>query len=113
MRSLWLACALALAACSAGPNTQRLPIGQHCTSDGDCGTAPYSCALAGYLGGYCQKACTTDGDCPMDSVCIGASECRRKCTDVSQCRAPEGYVCVGEGGTSMVCESPDRPDGGA
>src|SRR4051812_42268099 len=79
--------------CSAGPNTQNNPIGSRCTSNDSCGTKPYNCLTMGHPGGYCQKDCSTDGDCPSDSVCV-SFECRRKCSTAADCRASEGYACV-------------------
>ncbi|HZS39364.1 MAG TPA: hypothetical protein VFF06_21175 [Polyangia bacterium] len=110
MRIAWLA--LLVAACSTAPNTQRLPIGTRCGGDGDCGTQPFTCALAGYPGGYCTRPCSTDGDCPLDSACI-APTCRRKCADASGCRSGEGYACLAESG-SLVCDpASGPPDAGA
>ncbi|MGZ3408097.1 MAG: hypothetical protein ACXVAN_16720, partial [Polyangia bacterium] len=53
----WAALALALVAagCSDASNTQYLPIGSRCSSSSQCGTSPYSCAIAGYPYGYGLK----------------------------------------------------------
>jgi hypothetical protein len=112
VRLAWLA--LLLAACSTPPNSQRLPIGSRCNSDGDCGTAPFNCVIAD-PGGYCSRPCITNGDCPADALCIG-SACRRTCVDASACRTNEGYVCRSEPGTnSPVCDTTAGTplDGGA
>ena len=101
-----------IASCAGDPNTQYLPIGSRCGSNGDCGTTPYTCVTAGYRGGYCQKDCTTDGDCPTDSVCA-LRECRRKCKASSDCRAAEGYACRDVQATFTVCEVGELPDGGS
>jgi hypothetical protein len=94
--------ALALSACSDGPNTQYLPIGQRCGSDEDCGTSPFACQT-NHPGGYCYKNCSTDGDCPLDSVCA-SGRCRRKCTSPNECRTLEGYTCLPTGATSPYCD---------
>ena len=113
MRTFTLLCALILplAGCETAPGTQRLPIGSHCSSADECGTTPYVCA-PGYPGGYCEAACATDGDCPMDSYCI-AKQCRRRCSVDGDCRTSEGYTCRPLGGTGNVCELPttaETPD---
>jgi hypothetical protein len=103
MRAIAIAVLLSVA-CSDPPNTQRVPVGSRCGSNDDCGTSPFTCVFVGHPGGYCQKPCTTDGDCPADAACA-AGECRRKCTATAQCRATEGYTCLSESGaTSMVCD---------
>lgn len=105
-----LVVAIALAAgCGDPPNTQYLPIGQRCGSGDDCGTAPYDCATANHPGGYCERTCATDGDCPSDSYCIAmapTSHCRRKCTTDTECRAVEGYVCKPNGTLGKYCDIP-------
>lgn len=79
--------------CGDSANTQYVPIGSRCGSNSDCGTKPYNCVTAGHPGGYCQKDCSTDGDCPTDAICI-SGECRRKCGSTSDCRSSEGYQCI-------------------
>jgi hypothetical protein len=81
-------------------------VGKPCTMDAECAGAGRvsSCRLTTspggkpYLGGFCTAACTSDGDCPADSLC-GASLpeqgelerlCWPRCTSAS-CRA--GYSC--------------------
>ena len=74
---------VAAAGCSDAGEHAVLPIGSRCSSDAQCGTAPYDCATTGYPYGYCEKPCTTDGDCPADSLCSAtAHACRRVCTNV-------------------------------
>ena len=88
----WLALTLVLVAagCSDPANTQYLPIGSPCSSDRQCGTSPYDCAVAGYPGGYCEKSCATDGDCPSDSLCSAlVKACRRVCTSDAACRTTD------------------------
>ena len=91
--------------CDDGPNTQRLPIGQRCAEDSVCGTSPYACETTGYPGGYCDKTCATDADCPSDSVCY-VTKCRRKCTGATECRQAEGYTCRTTGATAPYCDVP-------
>jgi hypothetical protein len=65
----------------------------------------------GYPGGYCDKPCATDGDCPLDSVCA-ATRCRRKCVDSNnapeptKCRQFEGYTCRVGLATAPFCDLP-------
>ncbi len=102
-----------LAACSAGSNVQFLPIGSRCSSNNDCGTKPYNCVTVDYPGGYCQKDCVTDGDCPADSACV-QNECRRTCAGTVDCRAAEGYGCaIGAGTPKLVCDISAKGDGGS
>jgi hypothetical protein len=84
-----------IAGCGDAGNTQLLPIGSRCSRDSDCGTQPYTCRTNGYRGGYCEKPCSTDGDCPADSWCQPPLGCRRSCqTNQDACRTAEGYVCI-------------------
>jgi hypothetical protein len=80
--------------CSDAGNMQYLPIGSRCSSAIQCGTSPFDCETAGHPGGYCDKPCTTDGDCPSDSLCGPTRSCRRTCRSSSDCRTSEGYLCV-------------------
>lgn len=103
MRGFVVAALLLVAACGSPDNQQYLPIGTRCTESGQCGTKPFFCRETGYPGGYCEKPCTGDGDCPSDAICVG-SACRRKCSDVSLCRATEGYVCKSGTATTTYCD---------
>jgi hypothetical protein len=106
----WLAViALLVAGCSDPSDTQYLPIGSRCSSDTQCGTSPFHCNMGpGYMNGYCEKPCTTDGDCPQDSLCgtTAPKACRRVCSDVSECRGSEGYVCTALTTGKTVCDAP-------
>jgi hypothetical protein len=105
--------------CTDAANTQYLPIGSRCSSNGQCGTAPFDCATA-YPGGYCEHSCATDCDCPKVSFCVTPSgatatmrACRRRCSATPECRAAEGYLCVPLSGTVSVCDWNGGPvDGG-
>ena len=113
MKWLVLTLALVAAGCSDAANTQYLPIGSHCGSDGQCGTSPYDCAVTGYPGGYCEKSCALDGDCPGDSLCSpGLHKCRRVCTSDTDCRVADGYRCQPVIGGRNVCEATPPMDGG-
>jgi hypothetical protein len=80
--------------CGDSANMQYLPIGSRCSRDSTCGTDPYRCRTDGYLGGYCDKPCATDGDCPADAWCVPPLGCRRSCQqNMDSCRTAEGYVC--------------------
>ena len=118
MKLAALALALALVAAAAGcsdpANTQLLPIGSRCSSSAQCGTSPYDCAVSGYPYGYCEKPCTTNGDCPADSLCSPTPKaCRRVCTSSDTCRTDDGYSCQPLIGGQSVCEIGTSMDGGA
>jgi hypothetical protein len=89
--------------CDAPSNSAFLPVGSRCSNAAQCGTRPYTCNTL-LPGGYCERDCATDGDCPMDSVC-SALRCRRRCQLVSECRVNEGYTCRNTGATAFVCEA--------
>jgi hypothetical protein len=96
MRALALTLAGALLAlgCSDPANTQYLPIGSACSADTQCGTPSFACA-SNYRGGYCQKPCSSNSDCPSDALCLPSlKQCRRSCASAADCRASEGYACV-------------------
>jgi hypothetical protein len=105
--------ALVAAGCGDAANTQYLPIGSRCSSNGQCGSSPYDCAVAGYPFGYCEKSCTTDGDCPADALCSPlVHACRRGCMTASTCRTAEGYGCQPLVSGRGVCEPAPSVDGG-
>jgi len=93
--------------CDAPANTAFIPVGSRCSGDRDCGTSPYRCELK-LPGGYCEKPCGVDGDCPADAAC-GLGKCRRRCTDSTMCRMVEGYDCRDKGGTSLLCDGQHLP----
>ena len=110
---LALTLALAVAGCSDPSNTQYVPIGSRCSSNTQCGTSPYDCAISGYPFGYCEKSCTTDGDCPADSLCSAVVKaCRRVCSSDTACRTADGYTCQSVAGGRGVCEPGPSVDGG-
>ena len=111
--ALTLTLTLAVAGCSDPANTQYLPIGSRCSSSSQCGTSPYDCAISGYPFGYCEKSCTTDGDCPADSLCSAVVKaCRRVCTSDAACRVADGYSCQPVAGGRGACEAAPSVDGG-
>lgn len=96
---------LVASSCGSSSNGQSQPIGSRCKSNGNCGSSPFTCELTGYPGGYCDKPCSTDGDCPIDSLCVPAKGCRRRCGDMGdQCRTDSaegvGYGCISSAGTT-------------
>ena len=100
-----------VAGCGSGSNQQKEPIGSRCKKNSDCGTSPFQCETTGYPGGYCDKICTTDGDCPLDSLCLPkpSSVCRRRCESSTECRTDVadgiGYACItSEGATGSFCD---------
>lgn len=108
-----LTLALVVAGCSDSANTQYLPIGSRCSSNGQCGTSPFDCATSAYPFGYCEKPCATDGDCPSDSLCsASAKACRRVCTSDTSCRVADGYSCQPIAGNRLVCDVAPSVDGG-
>ncbi len=113
MLALTLVGAAAALGCSDAANTQYLPIGSRCSSSSQCGTSPYDCAATGYPFGYCEKPCTTDGDCPADSLCSAlVHACRRVCSSDTSCRVSDGYSCQPVAGGRGVCEAAPLMDGG-
>jgi hypothetical protein len=103
-----LAIALVAAGCGDPDNTQYLPIGSRCSRASQCGTSPYACD-ASLPNGYCDKGCTTDGDCPADALCNPTVHlCRRRCKVPDDCRVSEGYKCVALVGGETVCDVPQQ-----
>jgi hypothetical protein len=91
-----------LVACHNGPTIDDL-VGSACTSDGDC---QHRCVMDGdhqFPGGFCTLSCTSDLDCPVDTVCVN----------------PAGGVCMFECarlacpalGPGWNCKSADRHGG--
>jgi hypothetical protein len=106
----WLAVIIVALACGCSDpaDTQFLPIGSRCSSSAQCGTAPYACNMGpGYNFGYCEKPCSVDGECPLDSLCAPAplKVCRRACKATSECRDTEGYACVALTTGKTVCDT--------
>lgn len=91
------------------------PLGDPCTSDGDCTTGMVCLGTPErpvFAGGYCSKvACTTDADCGELGLCglvFGEAVCLRRCDSNNDCR--QTYMCVpfeGEG----ACIPPCKNDG--
>jgi hypothetical protein len=107
--ALLVVLALVALGCNEAENTQNLPVGSRCSHDSTCGTSPYRCTVSGYPGGYCDKACATDGDCPADSWCYPLLGCRRSCqADPAACRTSEGYTCI-QVPSRSYCDVPAPP----
>jgi hypothetical protein len=118
-RLVFVALAVLAGACGTGANHQKAPIGSACGTNSDCGTSPYLCLLktnvngtdVEYPDGYCSLPCTvgtTTSACPTDSLCV-LGECRRLCSDPSDCRVAEKYACVPNGtngASSTFCDYP-------
>ncbi|MFH1811947.1 MAG: L,D-transpeptidase family protein [Pseudomonadota bacterium] len=70
-------------------------IGAACTADTGC--ANLSC-MDSLPGGYCTKTMCNVAGCPSGSACYrvssaGDTACIKTCTQTSQCRQGEGYIC--------------------
>ena len=92
--------------CRDNGGDTRYCVGAPCTSDAECSGA-----------GVCRQYCTFDGcgarlcQCPgfgcsgPDEVCIddGGLDCRKLCTQDSDCTDPFGYVCVNPGFADGIC----------
>lgn len=92
-------------------------IGDACSSAGQC-TAPSGLTaeclqtvmfVLTFPNGYCSAGCDPQNDqCGAGAICatfLMENHCMKTCTDVSQCRGSEGYVCDNMGGllSSTVC----------
>jgi hypothetical protein len=79
-----------LAACSCGPDADRLRIGAECSQTAQCENEELSC-LTAFRGGYCgASGCAADVDCPEGARCVtvGATNyCFRECVDKAECNA--------------------------
>ncbi len=73
-------------------------LGAACQSNDDCDTG---LCVTGLPGGYCSNTCSGAGDCGPNGSCwnLGAPEqlCLKNCTEDSQCRGSDGYVCDSDG----------------
>jgi hypothetical protein len=94
-------------------------VGAACVGDVDC-KAPLTC-MTGFKGGYCGvKDCTTNAQCPADSLCVKHSDavgyCYLKCTAATTCSfcRPPAYAAacsdqvtfLEAGTTGSVCVPP-------
>lgn len=71
-------------------------VGAACGADSDCDSG-LGC-VTGMPGGYCTTTCESHADCPGDALCwelVGVSElvCLDSCSQNSDCRTGDGYVC--------------------
>ena len=109
---LWIgALALAAAGCSNAVGNDGDRVGGPCVVGSECYVDSF--CQAGWPGGYCVQACSSDADCPDGSVCTEEEPgvCLVACASDAECRSEEGYVCVehearGAGGTVMACAAP-------
>jgi hypothetical protein len=107
-RLAWMVAAISFAiGCSSGSDenvgahqdagAQLLTVGSACTTNPECGSAPFYC-MTDHPGGYCMRNCDIahgDADCPGEAVCQfdgTKGECHKKCNVNSDCRSPD-YVC--------------------
>lgn len=87
-------CALWACDDDKGTEADRLGVGAECKSNDDCrrdgdGGVNLSC-LTQFKGGYCGlEGCSSNEDCPQQSVCVahddGERYCFRSCTDKPEC----------------------------
>jgi serine protease len=88
-------------------------VGVACTGDPQCNGGT---CITDLPGGYCTLDCTDSGECPSGATCFWVTEdqslaaCFKDCTNSSQCRQAEGYICDSYD-TCWVPES--TGDGGA
>ena len=91
---------LADLAADAGPTG----IGLHCSDEREATEAIAGCrggqrcytSARGFPGGYCTQDCLLH-PCPGDSFCVSEGAiryCVRRCSEDTDCRTAEGYVCV-------------------
>ena len=97
--------AVFLVACGSPSNTAFIPIGSRCVASSDCGTTPYDCDTS-QPGGYCERPCSIEPDCPTDATCASTGHCRRRCITTDDCRKQEGYVCADVHSVSFACVQP-------
>lgn len=106
MKFLVLAFALAACAGHSGGSVDQV-IGAGCARDGDCANRCYT--GPDFPGGFCSQSCTTDADCPADSVCVGQTGgvCLFTCPPMDCGRLGGGWHCSDQdlvgGGKANVC----------
>ena len=86
--------------CSIPTVKQLLTIGSPCSQSFECGSQPQFACNTQLPGGYCEKDCKSDADCPgpsVESICAFngpvSGKCRLKCTGPANCRFVSGYIC--------------------
>lgn len=81
-------------------------VGGPCSAGG-CAAGSTCLTSTMYPGGTCSVHCTTQADCPGNTVCVseGGGQCVLSCNSASDCRA--GYGCTDRstisGGHANVC----------
>lgn len=102
-------CAAVAGSRDGGGTPIDVPVGSACADDFACGPGGH-CATE-LPGGYCTLDCTSTA-CPSGSGCFSVgnnqSLCFQTCTNLSECRASEGYICDAD----QTCY-PGAADGGA
>jgi hypothetical protein len=79
-------------------------LGDGCASSEDCGGGLY-CEDSLGEGGYCSTDCQNDTDCPSGGLCFSLQDqtgeayqmCLKPCTDDSDCRTGDGFICDVDG----------------
>ena len=101
---------------SAAPESGESPIGGACTTNIDCDHFGATCLQAmddegptGFIGGYCVLECSAN-TCPTDTFCHELTPgmppiCLPVCSDKSECRVDEGYLCLPPGLCLPGCDT--------
>lgn len=82
---------ISFAAAACGSEADDLGVGAQCTTTSECqDTDPPQSCLTNFKGGYCGlTGCSSNEDCPEDSLCVTHTDntnyCFRSCTDKSEC----------------------------
>jgi hypothetical protein len=106
-----LACALGvvLAACAGhGAGSIDEVVGAGCSVDSQCADRCYT-GNADFPGGFCSRPCTSDADCPGDTVCAtkAGGVCLFVCPPFDCAELGPGWHCSDKdlvgGGKANVC----------
>jgi hypothetical protein len=104
-----LAILVVLAACGHTAGHPDDQVGNTCVRDTDCADRCLT-DTRDFPGGFCTLACTSDNDCPSDSLCVtrAGGVCLFTCAAVNCTRLGAGWVCGHEtdvgGGEVSVCK---------
>jgi hypothetical protein len=87
-------------ACVSGSCMGGTIVGGSCTDDSQCGANGYCLSgQQGFPGGYCLVLnCSDSNPCPAGNDCYtlfsdGTTACIKHCTQDSECRTQDGYIC--------------------